>query len=272
VQARKSDLATVLDTTVLTVASDATVRAADQFLLRDVERPPIDQEQMNHAVFKQVTQEPVLGLLNIPEIVGGGCGPNNPETVALYPTPAEGQSPIGLVQYLVADRQPDGLSCGTVRLVLTRTSGAIEDVPNEESGYEIKALIALQRSSTWFRVALQQGSAWIKRDTAEDFESYPALLLEKLAFLLNGWDGQLWRRPNAGKPAPVPDVWKRHLDDDVAVEVLEIQIVADQAWLHVRLQTESCNGTIPDVVPVAGWVPAYRASGAVTAWFSSRGC
>ena len=51
-----------------------------------------------------------------------------------------------------------------------------EQLPADESGYETPAAVVYQRSGPWFRIALQQGSAWITRDTSNGFLSYPELI------------------------------------------------------------------------------------------------
>ena len=74
---------------------------------------------------------------------------------------------------------------------------ADEELPTEESGYEIQAVIVYQQSGLWFRVALPQGSAWVLRSSNADFEPFPELLGHNLAYLRKGWDGSWWQTPGA---------------------------------------------------------------------------
>ncbi|MEN3337506.1 MAG: hypothetical protein V7647_1182 [Acidobacteriota bacterium] len=217
-------------------------------------------------------QERIIGLLNLPEIVGDGCGPAKPGSADLH-SRASADSPVtGSLRYRVSDRQADGRACGSARLDVRRPDGTgEEDLPTLESEYEIAAAIVHERSGQWFRIARRQGSAWIRREHMEDFKPYPELLTETLAYLRPGWDGQLWRSPDLG-PARVPPAWTQYLDQEVTVDVLEIRRTSGDVWLHVRLKTDTCGGTLPNVEEIAGWVRGYRVSGVTSAWFFSRGC
>ena len=108
----------------------------------------------------------------------------------------------------VTDRQADGRGCGSAQLTVQRMNGnADEELPTEESGYEIQAVIVYQQSGLWFRVALPQGSAWVLRSSDADFEPFPELLGHKLAYLRKGWDGSWWQTPGAGSATRVAAGW-----------------------------------------------------------------
>jgi hypothetical protein len=229
-------------------------------------------QEWNRAVSQNLATEPVAGLLNLPEIVGSGCGPDQAGSVALYAARSTAAAPIASIRLRVVDRQPGGGSCGSATVVVQRTAGGEEQLPTDESGYETPAAVVYQRSGTWFRIALQRGSAWVKRETPDDFLSYPELLTGQLAYLRDGWDGQLWRAPAAGAPTRVPDVWASRLERDIPADVLEVRSAGGTIWIRVRLRTETCGETIPDATPATGWIRAYRSSGRTSAWFHSRGC
>jgi hypothetical protein len=38
-----------------------------------------------------------------------------------------------------------------------------QELPSDESGYEIAAAVVYERRGQWFRIALPQGSGWITR-------------------------------------------------------------------------------------------------------------
>ena len=230
-------------------------------------------QEWHRAVSQNLITEPVAGLLDLPEIVGSGCGPDQPGSVALYAGQSTAAAPIASIRLRVADRQPGGASCGAATVVVQRSAGGAEEqLPTDESGYETPAAVVYQRSGLWFRVALQRGSAWVKRDSVDDFLSYPRLLTGRLAYLREGWDGQLWRAPGAGAATRVPEVWASRLERDIPIDVLDVQSAGGTLWIRVRLQTETCGETIPDATPATGWVRAYRSSGRTSAWFFSRGC
>ena len=143
------------------------------------------------AVSQNLTIERVVGLLNLPEVVGDGCGPDAAGSVALYGAQSTAAAPIGSIRLRVTEREPGGGSCGTATVIVQRADSAEEQLPTDESGYEVQAALVYQRSGLWFRVALQRGSAWVKRDRADDFLAYPKLLSERLAYVRAGWDGRL---------------------------------------------------------------------------------
>jgi hypothetical protein len=40
-----------------------------------------------------------------------------------------------------------------------------------------------------------------------------------------------------------------HLEDDIPVDVLDVRLVRNRAWLHVPLKNESCGETLNGVTP-----------------------
>jgi hypothetical protein len=215
----------------------------------------------------------VVGLLDLPEVVGGPCGPAEPKTADLHDAPVRSSAASGSIGFLVTDRQADGGACGSARLAVRRTGGSFdEDLPAVESGYEIPAAIVYERSGQWFRIALERGSAWIERQNPSDFQAYPGLLMDRLDYLPAGWDGRLWDAAGTGAEIGVPSGWNKYFAGDIAVEVLGIRRLGNEAWIAVRLRTESCGNTLAGVQAVTGWLPAFRASGAPSVWFYSRGC
>ena len=225
------------------------------------------------AVATDLTREKVVGLLNLPDLVAGGCGPVQPASAALYDAPSASGRSIGSITLRVADRQPDGSSCGDAQLIVQRTDGSPdEDLPTDETDYEVQAAVVYQRSASWFRIALQRGSAWVSRERPGDFQSYPDLLKDRLAYVRKGWSGLLWQMPGAGSGARVPSAWSHYFSEDIPVEVLEFRRIGGDAWIKVRLLTESCGERLEGVESATGWICAYDASNRPAAWFYARGC
>jgi hypothetical protein len=216
--------------------------------------------------------ERVIGLLNVPEVRGDGCGPEKPQTANLYQSPSADNGPIGTITLHVTGRLPDGSSCDSVTIVVHRPGGADEELPTEETDYEVQAAVVYEHSGPWFRIGLQRGSAWIKREDAGDFKSYPEVLIDKLAYVKRGWNGTLWRTPGAGPAAHIPSGWTRYLNRDVEVDVLAVRTVRAEPWIQIRLVTERCGEPLTGVVTAIGWIRAYKPSGENSAWFASRGC
>lgn len=207
----------------------------------------------------------LLGLHTIRDVIGLPCG---------LDVPGRLDSTSGRIHYLVADRTLDGRSCEGGVLALLRPSGLAEIIPTLESGYEEPAAIVVEQSGNRFRIALQEGSTWIERRDATGFLQYPALLVGRLAYLRDGWDGRLSSEPDQGRSERVSPMWVDHLREtrEISVDVLTIRTVAGRPWMQVRLEEETCGDRVQDVESVTGWVPAYRSSGAANVWFHSRGC
>lgn len=220
-------------------------------------------QEWHWAVSQGLTGERVLGLLNLPDIVGSECTPVPPARVELHDSPSKGRPAIGSIEP-PRDCRP---------IVRRVGDDSEEELPTDESGYETPAAIVYQRADLWFRIALQRGSAWVVRDEPGDFLPYPELLEDRLSYLRPGWDGRLWDTPGAaGTATPLPPGWTRHVKQDVPIECLGSRRVSDEVWIQVRLVTERCGESLEEVSPVSGWVPAYRPSDAPAAWFYSRGC
>lgn len=223
--------------------------------------------------------EQLIGLLNLPDMIPQPCGPETPVNLDIYGAPSAAKPPIGALAYEVSGRTPGGVACNDVRIVLRRAPGGVaEDVPVEESDYEVQAAIVYQQSGPWYRIALKRGSAWIRRDDAKNFLRYPELLLQdRLPHMAAGWDGRLWRTPGAPSARPVSPAMTSLLkasadtNSDVDVDVLAIRRIRGEAWIQVRVVDGHCGDEDPVTVET-GWVPAYRATGERSVWFYSRGC
>ena len=219
-------------------------------------------QNWNWAISEGLTKERVIGLLNLPEIILPECAPSEPMRANLYDGPSKQRA---ATRSIARDE-----NC---RILVRRAQdNSEEQLPAEESGYETLAAIVYQRSGLWFRIALQQGSAWITRDTSNGFLPYPELLKERLAYLRKGWDGRLWDTPGASATKPLPSNWKSHAAENIPLQFLGARRLSGGLWIHVRLETESCGESLEGVKPAEGWLPAYRSSGQASAWFYSRGC
>src|SRR5262245_16286282 len=160
-----------------------------------------------HAAPALAASERLIGLLDLPEVVGEGCGRNQPVAIALHAARA-GSKPIGSVEMEVTHRDEKG-TCDDARLVIRRGT-VVEPLPYLESGYEVPAAIVHERSGLWYRIELKRGSAWIRHDDPKDFHSYPVGVREQLGYIPRGWDRKLWRTPGDGDGSSVAAVWKRH--------------------------------------------------------------
>jgi len=238
---------------------------------RIVSQTPSDDGSF--AVSQGRIQGSVLGLLRLPEAVGDGCGSDAPRVFALQAIPTATAPPVGTLRYRVSGRTAGGASCDSARFVMEKTGGGEEAVPNDESDYEVSALIVLARRGPWFQVALQRGRAWMRHDAEADFLSYPELLTDRLAYLRAGWDGRLWASPGAKAPQPATAAGRKVASDDMVIELLGVRRIGDAAWIRVRtLSANACDPDFHGAPSITGWLPAYRSSGQTAAWFYSRGC
>jgi hypothetical protein len=214
------------------------------------------------------TPERIIGLLDLPDIVGSGCGTlEKPGTARIFRAPSQDKPHVGTI-YM---RDEGNAGCG---LTIDTVGGTKEDVPTLESGYEIGAAIVFERRGPWFRVRLARGFGWIRRNNSKDFLSYPEILREKLAYILQVWDGTLRASPGpSGRVIPLPPEWQALIERQIDIEFMGSQRAGNDLWIHVRLVTERCGQSVEGVPqPVTGWIPAYRSNRAPTAWFFSRGC
>lgn len=208
--------------------------------------------------------ERVIGLLDLPDVTGSygddACKAANLPALDVLREPSETAPVIGAVRLSL--HQEYGCS-----LLFKRTGYSVDDeLPTQESGYEIPAAVVHERRDDWFRIALPRGSGWVERENSDDFLAYPQVLAKRLTYLRDGWDGQLRRSPNARSAAvPVPA-------KQIGIEVLGVRRTDNEDWMRIRFVAERCGQTVPMPRPVEGWVPAYRPDGTPTAWFHSRGC
>jgi hypothetical protein len=214
------------------------------------------------------TPERLIGLLDLPDIVAGGCGaaPNRATTRA-FATPSQNGRSIGTIYW----HEERDVVC---ELTIQKAEGVKEGVPTLESGYEIPAAVVFERRGRWFRIRLREGSAWIRRTDQKDFLPFPEILRENLAHTMQTWDGTLRATPGpSGRITPLSPGWKALTDRQLSVQYLGSQRVGNDMWLRVRLAAKAaCDRTYENVTDVEGWIPAYHTDRTPLAWFSSRGC
>jgi len=214
------------------------------------------------------TPERLIGLLDLPDIVAGGCGaaPNRATTRA-FATPSLNGRNVGTIYW----REERDVVC---ELMIQRAEGVNEGIPTLESGYEIPAAVVFEQRGPWFRIRLKEGSAWIRRTDPEDFLPFPEILRDNLAHTMPTWDGTLRATPGlSGRITPLSPGWKALTDRPLSVQYLGSRRVGNDIWLRIRLAAKGpCDQTYENVTDVEGWIPAYHADRTPLAWFSSRGC
>lgn len=146
------------------------------------------------------------------------------------------------------------------------------DVVTRESGDEKKAAVVVEARGDWYRIALPgERSGWVKAGDAGPLRRLPELVVNRLSYLTEHWDGWIWPEPGAGHPVDV-NVRQREGRHEYPATVLEAQDIGGTLWLRVDLLSASpCDGGSPTTV-AGGWVPAYSPDGKLTTWFHARGC
>lgn len=203
----------------------------------------------------------LIGLLQLPTVFGtpeqGGVrAAQNPQAVALFAEPAAGAEPLAKLS-------------------------AIEDFESREYTYERAAAVVHEERSGWYRIGLRTrrlgrlDSAWIAAGDAGEFLPIGPLLVDRLAYLNDHWDGRLWPWPVGRSQPRATRVQLRTptgSNQVYPVRVLQSRMLNGGLWLRVEtLSGDPCGGRPPDILD-RGWVPAYSERGQLVAGFHSRGC
>jgi hypothetical protein len=192
----------------------------------------------------------LVGLLELPGVLDPGeeavGTPVPPRTLPLYSDPG--------------DEKPSAQ---------LRAAG---ELTTREYGYEAAGAVVLERRPGWYRVALARGrSAWLRERDAGQFHPVADLLVRRLAYLDEDWDGWVWPSPGAGHPTESPVV-KRPGRKEYPVNIVATELIGGSLFLQVEiLDSDPCDGGDVKVLQ-AGWIPAFTPAGKLTAWFYSRGC
>lgn len=197
-------------------------------------------------------QAELIGLLELPSVL------NLDEPGAESPPPRLPSPPLA-----VRDEPNDAAR------VIHQISSA-QDVVTLEFTYERKAAVVRERREGWYRVALDDTrSGWVAAEVGV-FHPVAELLVNRLNYLNQHWDGWIWPEPGAGLPVQIAVA--KELPRESPVNIVETQILADTLWLRVEvLSSDPCAGGTPGI-RASGWVPAFTPRGKLIAWFYSRGC
>lgn len=227
--------------------------------------------QVDHAA----PRIPVAGILEMPEIFGEfPCASYDPVGYEVFDSPSAEGVVLGTLEVVRGWYADEASPCEWIEVAFLDGAAATEkQIPSMEFSYEQPGLIVLERQLDWFRVHLGSRSGWILPADPDAYRAYEQLVRESLAYVKEGWTGELRAAPANGSATRVPEEWLRYLRDDLTVEVLEDRVVDGELWFKLRLDPAYGCGTLPGDPPaVEGWVPAYGPSGENTIWFHSRGC
>jgi len=228
-------------------------------------------------LFFQGPTERVIGLLDFPEVLGPGpCVPYTGKVVSVFTGPSTNSERVATIEVTTPMHlEPDG-GCKLPAVGVKWLNGRIGELPTEEIGYEIPAAIVYQRSGSWFRIRLNEGSGWIQIDDPEKFSSYASLVTgdERAPYIDEVWDGRLFNEHDRSSlPVALPAQWRNLLGKSIPyVKVVESQTRVGELWFRIRLGGENACAELLDNAPVVeGWIPAYVGEKRMV-WFYSRGC
>ena len=149
---------------------------------------------------------------------------------------------------------------------------AASDVETREHGYEELSAVVYDSRNGWHGVRCHGGGdslAWLAPKDAGTFRPVEELVQHGLAYLTTEWDRSLYQRPRRTAASHHVQVDTRQPD----ITVADTAIVDGELWLLVIVYGDGrCTADEPGAVRDAGWTPAHDRSGAVAAWFYSRGC
>ena len=173
-----------------------------------------------------------------------------------------GEGSEGLAQPLLVRDQPDPQAA-------TRSVSELSDFQTRELSYEQPALLVYAVSKGWLQVALADGGrVWVSADVVR-MHPLEVALINRLNYLVSGWDGRVWTEPGAQLAATLAS----SEDNQTSVQVLGAKRHQGRSWMQIEVHSESpCSGSGTPEVIARGWVPLHQPSGEPLVWFYSRGC
>jgi hypothetical protein len=186
---------------------------------------------------------------------------------------------VGLVEIPTVLGSLDGTSRGAVTLRTEPSNTApvacvvrtAEDLETREHGYEELSGVVYESKPGWYALRCRgvDGLAWLAVSDAGTFRGMDELVQHGLAYLTADWDRSLYQKPR--RTAASHRVRVDASEPDITVA--DTAMVDGELWLLVVVYGPGrCMAEEPGPVLDAGWTPAHNKTGAVTAWFFSRGC
>lgn len=147
-----------------------------------------------------------------------------------------------------------------------------------EFTYEGAAAVVYRRIPGWYEIGVKmkgRNRAWVRSTADRVFMPIGDLLMGRMAYLNEWWDGHLWSEPGGGLRTESPSRLRTSRDDgrsEISVTVSESREVNGGLWLHVEThEGTGCGGGGGDPID-QGWIPAYAVNGNLVAGYYSRGC
>lgn len=214
-----------------------------------------------------------VGLLSVAELTGADgdpCAAFTPGSLALHDAPDEAPDDGARLLGLRPQTLPDG-GCRPLAPQWLAGGEAGREIPLMEHGYETVSLIVLDTRAPWYRIALPEGSAWLRADHGH-YRDLVDLYADGLTYLTTAWDGELCDGPDPEAACARADAQRLHREALDAVTVLTWAQMPDGLWLEVELITSPCSTDVQRRLPIRGWLRAHGRDRRPTVWFHPRGC
>ena len=214
----------------------------------------------------------IIGILPLPEVFGSEpCARFEPRDIPIFRSPDAGR-PSGRIYVAKHWIYPKEGGCAGLVVQVSTTESVANDseLPGMEFAYEQPGAIVLRQINSWFEIALEKGTGWVRIKDAGRFLPVEQLLKDSLIYLRKGAPMPQHARPGGPVAQRVPGT---HTAVDLPVKLEAFERVAGTLWLQVEtLSVNPCTQENIPAAPVSGWLPFHDAKGQPSVWFSSRGC
>ncbi|GEM_PF-6891569 len=217
--------------------------------------------------------EPPIGILTLPEVFGlrDPCNVRSGARVLVYETP--GGPVLGRIEVTAAPVLKERGRCEAAQVSFRPVNGERFDfAPVGELKSGVPAALAREERGAWVRIALKEGSGWVRNTYPRQLISMLELLRRNEPRLTEDWDEIVYDAP-AGKPIRV-DILKREEGDplpDVRVQVLSQYNTQGRIWLHLIFLSMPSAERKSLIQRREGWIAAYGRNGMPALWYSPRG-
>jgi len=214
----------------------------------------------------------LIGLLALPQLFGHGpCDKYEAHSLALY---AYHDSTVALGEVRVDTpwtfHEVGGCGGLEIGVHLFGAQGSATTLPTREFGYEEPGALVLSRRGIRFRIALEDGAAWVEPLAGAAFHPMETLVAENLSYLTGAWNGMVCAEPGQAGTCRAIDPGP---GQEPGVTVLGHRNIEGRLWFRIELPSrETCGEPVPAIPRTTGWISGHDNNGGPAIWFHSRGC
>ena len=215
----------------------------------------------------------LIGLLALPQLFGhGACDKFEAHPLTLY---AGDDSTVAIGEVRVDTHwtfhEVGGCGGLEIGVHLFGAQGAATTLPTSEFGYEEPGALVLALRGNRFRIALENGAAWVEPLAGATFHPMETLVAEKFSYLTDAWNGTVCADP--GQSGSCRNIDAAGVGPEPGVTVLGHREVAGEIWFEIELPSrETCGEPVPVMPRTRGWISGHDNNGELAIWFHSRGC